>query len=86
MSCNWPKSETFDRGFGLLYVDEQKCNTAIYSGITSQLKLRYKVSRLALKLRLEALGLLRDVRTNDQNLTRLPLSVKAKEVHWMRPR
>ena len=75
-----------NRGFGLLYLDEQKCNTAIYSGITSHLKLRYKVSGLALKLRLEALGLLQDARKNDQNLTNLsPRFRSSEEVHWMRP-
>lgn len=58
-----------NRGFGVLYVDEQKCNEAIYNGITSHLKLRYKVSRLALKLRLEALGLLHDARTKNTPLT-----------------
>jgi Zn-dependent peptidase ImmA (M78 family) len=76
-----------NRGFGVLYLDEQKCNTAIYSGITSHLKLRYKVSGLALKLRLEALGLLRDARKNDQNLTNFSRRFRTpKEVHGMRPR
>jgi hypothetical protein len=56
-----------NRGFGLLYVDEQKCNEVVYNGIASHLKLIYKVSGLALKVRLETLGLLRDVRTTDQS-------------------
>lgn len=51
-----------DRGFGLLYVDNQLCNQANYYNITNALRARYKVSRTAIKLRLEAFGLLRDVR------------------------
>ena len=75
-----------NRGFGLLYLDEQKCNTAIYSSITSHLKLRYKVSGLALKLRLEALGLLRDARTNDEDLMSLsPRFRTPVKVQSMRP-
>lgn len=51
-----------NRGFGLLFVDDQPCNEATYFRITNNLKVRYKVSRSALKLRLEQLGLLNDVR------------------------
>ena len=60
-----------NRGFGLLYVDEQNCNKAVYNGITSHLKLRYKVSALALRLRLEELDLLRDVRPKNASFTGL---------------
>jgi Zn-dependent peptidase ImmA (M78 family) len=53
-----------NRGFGTLFVDDQPCNEANYYRITNNLKIRYKVSRSALKLRLEQLGLLYDVTTN----------------------
>lgn len=52
-----------NRGFGVLFVDDQACNEANYYRITNNLKIIYKVSRSALTLRLKQLGLLNDVRT-----------------------
>lgn len=56
------KHSLVDRGFGLLYVDEQGCNQKIYLWITDFLKQKYRVSRAALDARLRDLGLLKDVR------------------------
>ena len=49
-----------DRGFGVLYLDNQKCNQDAYYNITSPLMNRYKVSRRAIKIRLKKLGLINE--------------------------
>lgn len=54
-----------DRGFGLLFVDNQKCNLANYYNITNSLRARYLVSRAVIKNRLETLGFLNDTRTTN---------------------
>lgn len=51
-----------DRGFGRLYVDDQPCNLQSYRAVTGHLMRKYGVSRTAAKVRLEAMGLLRDAR------------------------
>lgn len=51
-----------DRGFGRLYVDDQPCNLHSYKVVTGHLMRKYGVSRTATKVRLEAMGLLRDAR------------------------
>lgn len=51
-----------NRGFGPLYVDDQLCNLQNFDAVTSGLMQRYGVSRSAVKIRLESLGLLRDGR------------------------
>lgn len=51
-----------DKGVGLLYVDGQPCNVANFLDVTGLLMKFYGVSRAAVALRLEGLGLLRDVR------------------------
>lgn len=53
-----------DKGFGALYVDDQPCNLQNYEKVTRELMGRYGVSRTAAAIRLESLGLLRDVRTS----------------------
>lgn len=50
-----------NRGYGPLFLDEQHCNKSEYYLITSQIKSTFNVSRIALKLRLEDVGLLYDV-------------------------
>ena len=50
-----------DRGFGLLYLDEQPENIGSYYNITNHLKAKYKVSRSVVKLRLKKMGLLNEV-------------------------
>jgi hypothetical protein len=52
-----------DKGYGALYVDNQRCNVDNYMYVTTALRGIYHVSRAATRIRLESLGLLRDVRT-----------------------
>lgn len=52
-----------DRGFGKLFLDSQLCNYQNYERVTHELMKRYGVSRLAVAIRLDSLGLLRDVRS-----------------------
>ena len=51
-----------DRGFGELFLDDQLCNYQNYEKVTRELMKRYDVSRSAVKIRLESLGLLKDTR------------------------
>ena len=53
-----------DKGFGALYVDDQKCNLETYYVITTQLMERYNVSRAAATIRLQSLGMLVDARSS----------------------
>ncbi|MER3053162.1 ImmA/IrrE family metallo-endopeptidase [Xanthomonas hortorum] len=52
-----------NRGFGLLYLDDQKCNKDSFLIISSAIASRFKVSRQVVKLRLKELGLLQEVST-----------------------
>jgi hypothetical protein len=54
--------EISNRGFGPLYLDDQPCNLQSFDSVTGGLIQRYGVSRSAVKIRLESLGLLRDAR------------------------
>lgn len=60
---NIRKLEIPNRGFGSLYVDDQPSNVENYYAVTGLLMQKYGVSRIAVKIRLESLGLLRDART-----------------------
>ena len=51
-----------DKGFGPLYVDDQPCNLQNFDAMTGKLMQKYGVSRVAAKIRLESMGLLRDAR------------------------
>lgn len=51
-----------DKGFGPLYIDNQPCNLSSFNLITDQLMRKYGVSRAAVKIRLESMGLLHDAR------------------------
>ena len=51
-----------DKGFGPLFVDNQRCNIEAFLSVTTRLMIHFGVSRTAAKIRLENLGLLRDVR------------------------
>jgi hypothetical protein len=48
--------------FGALYVDSQDCNVDNFMSLTHRLMRAYGVSRTAVSIRLQGLGLLRDVR------------------------
>jgi Zn-dependent peptidase ImmA (M78 family) len=54
--------EIADKGFGPLYVDDQPCNLQSFATVTGHLMEKYGVSRTAVKIRLESMGLLRDRR------------------------
>lgn len=51
-----------NRGFGYLFLDNQPCNIQDYMRVTSSLKAKYFVSRKAVHIRLQSLGLLTDAR------------------------
>lgn len=51
---------------GALYVDDQPCNLQTYMYVTSHLMREYGVSRAAVKIRLQALDLLHDVRSGQR--------------------
>jgi Zn-dependent peptidase ImmA (M78 family) len=52
-----------DRGHGELFLDDQPCNYQNYERVTRELMNYYRVSREAVTIRLEQLGLLTDVRS-----------------------
>jgi Zn-dependent peptidase ImmA (M78 family) len=54
--------EISDRGFGPLYVDDQRCNQQNLGFVTGKLMDQYGVSRSAATIRLVGLGLLKDAR------------------------
>nr|VFJ64957.1 MAG: Restriction endonuclease [Candidatus Kentron sp. FW] len=49
-----------DRGFGLLYLDEQRCNIDTFRKVTSPLMREFQVSRSVVKIRLSELGFLKE--------------------------
>jgi hypothetical protein len=51
-----------DRGHGILFVDEQRCNQDSFYRVTDGLRLKYDVSRSAVEYRLKELGVLNDAR------------------------
>ena len=53
-----------NRGFGALFLDNQLCNYQSYEKVTRELMERYCVSRAAATIRLQGLGLLRDIRAD----------------------
>ena len=53
--------ELFDRGHGLLYLDDQKCNVDTFFEVTSPLVQNFQVSRSVVKLRLLKMGFLNEV-------------------------
>lgn len=57
------KYDVKNKGFGLLFVDSQRCNTEIFYKITSELMQKYKVSRMVIEIRLRSLGILHKINT-----------------------
>lgn len=53
-----------NRGFGLLYVDDQACNRVNFDRVASYFTSTYGVSKTATAIRLRSLGLLKDARRN----------------------
>ena len=60
-----------DRGFGPLYLDHQPCNIRAFFTIASQLMVEFKVSKMAVRLRLVQLGLLIDGRKRQSSMMSL---------------
>jgi len=54
------RNELINRGFGILYLDNQKCNLDSYYKVTNLLMKKYNVSRSVVKIRLKKLGLLKE--------------------------
>jgi len=54
--------ELSDRGFGLLYLDDQRCNIDTFHKVTAPLMKMFQVSRTVVKLRLIKLGFLNEAR------------------------
>ncbi len=52
------KLNLYNRGFGLIYLDNQKCNRETFIKLSSPLMQKYKVSRSVIKIRLKNLNLL----------------------------
>lgn len=49
-----------NKGFGILYLDSQRCNLDTFYSVTSSLMNKYKVSRSAVKIRLKKLGFINE--------------------------
>jgi hypothetical protein len=56
--------EIADKGFGPMYVDDQPCNLHNFEIVSARIMQKYGVSRTAVKIRLESMGLVRDARGN----------------------
>lgn len=56
--------EIANKGFGPLYVDDQPCNLHNFEIVSTRIMQKYGVSRTAVKIRLESMGLVRDARSN----------------------
>lgn len=57
--------ELGNKGFGVLFLDNQQCNLENFYRITNALKDKYQVSRESIALRLVKLGVLRDCRRTE---------------------
>lgn len=51
-----------DRGFGYIYVDNQRCNYELYNELVARLSTHFEVSKQAIEVKLTKLGMLRDDR------------------------
>ena len=66
IACTLVKARSldlWDRGQGLIFVDNQRCNIENYDVVTTALMKAFDVSRATLKIRLQALGLVNDSRS-----------------------
>lgn len=55
------RNELYNKGFGVLYLDDQPCNLNSYHKVTNPLMRRFAVSRSTVKIRLKKLGFLNEV-------------------------
>ncbi|MFP5075819.1 ImmA/IrrE family metallo-endopeptidase [Rhizobium sp. YIM 134829] len=56
------KLEIRDKGFGLIFVDDQPCNYIPYNELIHKLSIYFQVSKIAIEFRLRKIGLLQDHR------------------------
>jgi Zn-dependent peptidase ImmA (M78 family) len=70
-----------DRGLGIFFVDNQRCNIDTYMKITSRLMHRYKVSRQVIEIRLKKLGLLEKVDTYEF-VKNVHQGIINKKINW----
>jgi len=61
--------ELSDRGYGLLYLDDQKCNIDTFYKVTAPLVKEFQVSRSVIKLRLLKLGFLNQAQRMPNRVT-----------------
>lgn len=55
-----------DRGYGLLYLDDQRCNVSTFYEVTAPLMKQFQVSRSVIKLRLLKLGYLNEAQSTSK--------------------
>jgi hypothetical protein len=76
-----------DRGHGLIFVDHQPVNQKNYDIFTKALMTAYGVSRTAVHIRLNGLGLLNDLReVQARHLGVLPTTSWSRAARMTRPR
>ena len=61
------KHNISNRGHGALFLDDQLCNKENYYLVTNELKKEFNVSRQVIKIRMKALGLLREIAGKKSN-------------------
>ncbi|MCI5132165.1 MAG: ImmA/IrrE family metallo-endopeptidase [Candidatus Electrothrix sp. EH2] len=64
-----------DRGYGLFYLDNQRCNINAFYSITSALMNKFYVSRSVVKIRLLKLGYLNEAEQVTKKVSRLAQSM-----------
>lgn len=69
--------ELLDRGHGLLFVDQQRCNIDTYHRVTSPLMHQFEVSRSVVRLRLKKLGFLNEPESSTTRKARKTLHLKS---------
>lgn len=68
-------NELYDRGYGLLFLDNQKCNIDTFYDVTTPLMKKFQVSRSVIKLRLLKLGFLNDAQQLPKNAVQSTRSI-----------
>jgi Zn-dependent peptidase ImmA (M78 family) len=68
-------NELYDRGYGLLFLDDQKCNIDTFYNVTTPLMKKFQVSRSVIKLRLLKLGFLNDAQRLPKNVAQSTRSI-----------
>ncbi|MDP1773120.1 MAG: ImmA/IrrE family metallo-endopeptidase [Methylobacter sp.] len=66
------KLQLVDRGHGLLYLDEQRCNVDAFFAVTTPIMNEFNVSRSVVKIRLKQLGFLTEGASKPNKLIQSP--------------